>query len=306
MPARSIERLRAALLRGLKAHNLPLHVPSQDLTPPRIIALCRGSRLSLLVQACAPNNVLCAMTERAAIDLALSDVAEVVILDKETIGPRAEAFIETLRAHPDLTDVPVLALAATYDEKALLDAGANAILGLDDVATQSTLLGHAYRDIRRLRGILRAAKRQSALAAKTDDSLALSHISAAAAETDAYFALALLRLLPLSSGKNIEFDDLINQTALQILSTLTRAEDLVTLCSDHCIALLLPDVSESEAERAIERLAGVCRNSALIDSKGIHYSGLAFAHAIVSAHGPSQANLLWEKLKAKLSLARIG
>lgn len=299
MAARSIERLRAALRRAVAASGDAGETAFDQTSPPRFVALSKGHRFNALKASLAPCDLLCAMSEKAVIDLSLGGMVEAVIVDYEP-GRDVSLLLERLRALPGLSDLPILAIAPPFETTALIEAGADIVVDDGAVRLTAERMALHYREIGAIRDRLRRSK-----AAMPGESVnephILQHIGLALAEVEPHFALALIAAFPLDRDGEASSDPTLSLSLYQILSTLTRAEDLVFLTPSGQLALLLPEIGLAEAQAVIERLARVCRQSAFVDTENRVVSGISLKSAVVTGECFASAASLWENLCTKLN-----
>lgn len=297
IPQRSADRLKLALQWALQAKGMSAQVPASAAPALRFIALCRGNRLRDVSSGLAPAHVLCALSKKAAIDLALSNLVDGLVIDVAG-QDGVEGFIGQVRALPDLADLPLIALAPEFERQTMVELGFDAVAAASALAADAHRLGQAYRDIRRLREALRQAKREAGGGGPNGEAALLSYLDRAYAEAPPRLSLALLGAV--SGDKRpapLPYDEKVHGTLFEFLSTLTRAEDVVFGLGEGKFALVLPEVSGKEAGKAIERLRRVCRHSAFLTADGNSLTDVDFFHAIVTAADFSTAQSLWESAR---------
>jgi CheY-like chemotaxis protein len=290
---RSIERMQAALKRAQIALNLPAD-PDTEAGTLRIVALCRGTMFSALNLTLAPHQIVCALSEKAAIDLALGDVAEGLVIDATMTGLSAIDFVEKVRAHPDLADIPLLAFAPTYEHQGLLDAGIDRIVTAATIGNDALPLCHAYRDVRSLRARLRKTKSSPGAHVISTEADALRHITLALDDEHASFTLAGLSAVRVEDPAEQVTDPTVCRAVFQMLASLTRAEDVVLDCGEAGLLLILPDVSAQLALPIISRLDGIARHSAFLKSDGTVVDGVSLECRLVTPADFTSAKAMWD------------
>lgn len=291
---RSIERMQAALRRAQIAFGLPAD-PDDEAQLLRIVALCRGAVFSALNQTLAPHQIVCALSEKAAIDLALGDVADGLVIDATMTNLSALDFVAKVRAHPDLADIPLLALAPTYAQQGLLDAGIDRIATPATIGDDALRLCHAYREVRSLRARLRKAKSSPGAYVVSTKADALRHVTLALADKHASFTLAGLGAIPVDDRAASMADPIVCRALFQMLASLTRAEDVVLDCGEAGFLLILPDVSAELAVPIISRLDGIARHSAFLKSDGTVVDGVSLKWRVVTSADVASAEAMWNK-----------
>ncbi len=294
---RSIERMQAALKRAQLAFNLPAE-PDDEARSLRIVALCRGIMFSALSQALAPHQIVCALSEKAAIDLALGDVADGLVIDATMNGLSAIDFVEKVRAHPDLADIPLLAFAPAYEHQGLLAAGIDRIVTAATIGNDALPLCHAYRDVRSLRARLRKTKSSPGAHVISTEADALRHITLALDDEHASFTLAALSAVRVEDPAAQLMDAKVCRAVFQMLASLTRAEDVVLDCGEAGLLLILPDVSAQLAAAVMSRLDGIARHSAFLKSDGTVVDGVSIKYQLVTPADFTSAQAMWDKARS--------
>ncbi|OQW52993.1 MAG: hypothetical protein A4S15_06285 [Candidatus Raskinella chloraquaticus] len=285
--------MQAALKRAQIALNLPAD-PDTEAGTLRIVALCRGTMFSALNLTLAPHQIVCALSEKAAIDLALGDVAEGLVIDATMTGLSAIDFVEKVRAHPDLADIPLLAFAPTYEHQGLLDAGIDRIVTAATIGNDALPLCHAYRDVRSLRARLRKTKSSPGAHVISTEADALRHITLALDDEHASFTLAGLSAVRVEDPAEQVTDPTVCRAVFQMLASLTRAEDVVLDCGEAGLLLILPDVSAQLALPIISRLDGIARHSAFLKSDGTVVDGVSLECRLVTPADFTSAKAMWD------------
>lgn len=293
---RSIERMQAALRRAQMAFGVSPEATDDD-GQLRFVALCRGGRFSELNHALQPHQVVCALSEKVAIDLALGDVVDGLIIDSALPGLDALQFIEKIRAHPDLADMPLMVFAPAFEHEALLAVGSDKMVRNDTISDDAGHFGRIYRDIRALRQQLRRAKAQAAVHIVASEEILHRHIALALADDGSTFVVACLDCLAVEDTALAPGDTAIRRAIYQMLVSLTRAEDVVLDGGSAGVMLILPDVSVDTGLLIINRLDRIARNSAFLDQKGAVVSGISFVHRLVAADGFNSAPAIWDSLR---------
>jgi len=271
------------------------------------ILLCRGGRLGKLAAAAGSDvDVLCALSAAVAQEFLLAGSFDALVIDGTSLGVEARLVVEEVRRVVQLIDLPVIVVAAPFDASIYEEVGASAVVIVDELAAALKRHAGAYRAVRAAKRTLRALKAVvvgDTASGLSGRALFAAHLERIVATREAPVTLGVLKVTLPGIDEDAPLPSQVLKPIAGLLTTITRAEDVVAEIRSATFGLLFPGADVTQARRVVQRLAAVTESSAIVARDGATVLQPAVDHAVVSLDAFASVEDIWQEMRARIQEA---